>query len=71
MLIYVFVGTTYKGAIDDVDMILQILENCGYSNDKYYIHCDAALYGLIVPFINHVRILYFSPLFSFKDANRK
>uniref|UniRef100_M1D441 Histidine decarboxylase n=1 Tax=Solanum tuberosum TaxID=4113 RepID=M1D441_SOLTU len=46
-------GTTYKGAIDDVDMILQILENCGYSNDRFYIHCDAALYGLIVPFINH------------------
>ncbi|KAH0643823.1 hypothetical protein KY290_035273 [Solanum tuberosum] len=52
-------GTTYKGAIDDVDMILQILENCGYSNDRFYIHCDAALYGLIVPFINHAKIITF------------
>ncbi|PHT74224.1 Serine decarboxylase 2 [Capsicum annuum] len=52
-IININIGTTFKGAIDDIDSIVQALEYCGYSNDKYYIHCDAALYGLIVSFIKH------------------
>ncbi|PHU09251.1 Histidine decarboxylase [Capsicum chinense] len=53
-IININIGTTFKGAIDDINSIVQALEYCGYSNDKYYIHCDAALYGLIVSFIKHM-----------------
>ncbi|KAK4706984.1 hypothetical protein R3W88_033456 [Solanum pinnatisectum] len=52
-IININIGTTFKGAVDDIDVILQILEDCGYSHDKFYIHCDAALNGLIVPFIKN------------------
>lgn len=42
-----------RGAIDDVDEIIKTLENCGF-HDRFYIHCDGALSGLMVPFIEQV-----------------
>ncbi|EYU30499.1 hypothetical protein MIMGU_mgv1a018143mg, partial [Erythranthe guttata] len=33
---------------------------CGFSHDRFYIHCDAASYGLVSPFLEN------GPLFSFK-----
>ncbi|KAG5591455.1 hypothetical protein H5410_041969, partial [Solanum commersonii] len=47
------------GAIDDLDFVIQTLENCGYLNDNYYIHCDAALCGLILPFMEHAKTITF------------
>ncbi|XP_009602156.1 histidine decarboxylase-like [Nicotiana tomentosiformis] len=65
-------GTTFKGAIDDLDLVLQILQKCGYSNDRYYIHCDAALYGLIVPFTQHVKTITFKkPIGSVSISGHK
>jgi histidine decarboxylase len=49
-IINVNIGTTVKGAIDDVDKINVILKTLNIS--RYHIHCDAALFGLILPFIN-------------------
>jgi histidine decarboxylase len=46
-------GTTVKGAIDDLDRIITTLERCGFQ-DRFYIHCDGALAGLMMPFIKHV-----------------
>lgn len=56
-IINVTIGTTFKGAIDDLDIILETLKDCGYSQDMFYIHCDAALCGLMVPFMNNVSII--------------
>ncbi|MCD7451025.1 hypothetical protein HAX54_009389 [Datura stramonium] len=71
-IININIGTTFKGAIDDLDLVIQILENCGYSNDRYYIHCDAALYGLIVPFIQHEKIITFQkPIGSVSISGHK
>ncbi|OIT20905.1 PREDICTED: histidine decarboxylase-like [Nicotiana attenuata] len=71
-IINVNIGTTIKGAIDDLDLILQILQKCGYSNDRYYIHCDAALYGLIIPFIQHAKIITFKkPIGSVSISGHK
>ncbi|XP_059274665.1 histidine decarboxylase-like [Lycium ferocissimum] len=71
-IININIGTTFKGAIDDLDMVLQILESCGYSNDRYYIHCDAALYGLMVPFIQHAKIITFQkPIGSVSISGHK
>jgi histidine decarboxylase len=43
------IGTTMKGAIDDVDKVLDILEKNNIQ--EHYIHCDAALSGMILPFL--------------------
>ena len=47
-IVNVNVGTTVKGAVDDLDRILAILQESGYSEDRFYIHCDGALFGLMV-----------------------
>ncbi|MEM7132151.1 MAG: histidine decarboxylase [Chloroflexota bacterium] len=41
-------GTTMTGAVDQIDPIVEILENSGL---PYHIHCDGALGGLLVPYI--------------------
>lgn len=43
------IGTTMKGAIDNLDVVLDILER--NSIKDYYIHCDGALSGAMLPFI--------------------
>ena len=39
------IGSTVKGAVDDIDRVLTILARCGYAPDRFYIHCDGALFG--------------------------
>jgi histidine decarboxylase len=52
-IINVNVGTTVRGAIDDLDRVIQVLEECGYvAGRDFYIHCDAALFGMILPFLS-------------------
>ena len=43
------IGTTMKGAVDDVATIHEILRDFALPN--FYIHCDAALSGMILPFV--------------------
>jgi len=52
------IGTTMKGAIDNVANIVGILNSLNIKD--YYIHCDAALFGIMLPFINH------APIFDFR-----
>ena len=47
-IVNVNVGTTVKGAVDDLDRILEVLEQQGFSEDRFFIHCDGALFGLMV-----------------------
>lgn len=47
-IINVNIGTTVKGAVDDLDRILDILKATGYTEDRFYIHCDGALFGMMV-----------------------
>ncbi|GER45124.1 histidine decarboxylase [Striga asiatica] len=54
------IGTTFKGGVDNLDLVIKTLEDCGFSEDRFYIHCDAALYGLVSPFLQQ------GPMFSFK-----
>ena len=44
------IGTTMKGAVDDVSKVRDILDDLAVSN--YYIHADAALSGMILPFVD-------------------
>ncbi len=43
------IGTTMKGAVDDVARIREILHD--FAVPDFYIHCDAALSGMILPFV--------------------
>jgi histidine decarboxylase len=52
------IGTTMKGAIDDLDRVQQILERLAIEDCA--IHCDAALSGMILPFVDD------PPLFDFR-----
>lgn len=47
-IVNVNVGTTVKGAVDDLDKILEALKVTGYAEDQFFIHCDGALFGLMV-----------------------
>ena len=51
-IINVNIGTTVKGAVDDLDGVFAALEATGYARDEYYIHIDGALFGLMLPFVD-------------------
>jgi len=48
-IIFANIGTTMKGAVDNLTKIHQIMKDKAISN--YYIHADAALSGMILPFV--------------------
>ncbi len=45
------IGTTMKGAVDDVSKVRDILDDLAVSS--FYIHGDAALSGMILPFVEN------------------
>ena len=51
-IIFANIGTTMKGAVDDVVRIKEILSDLKFK--KSYIHCDAAFFGMILPFLPEV-----------------
>lgn len=48
-IIFANIGTTMTGAVDDLSRIRGVLEKIAIPN--YYIHADAALSGMILPFV--------------------
>lgn len=50
-IIFANIGTTMKGAIDNIATIREILRDLAIHH--YYIHADAALSGMILPFVEH------------------
>ena len=51
VIINVNIGTTVKGATDDLDRIVGILNKLKIPRERFYIHCDGALFALMMPFI--------------------
>lgn len=49
-IIFANIGTTMRGAIDNLDTIQNILKD--HAIARYYIHADAALSGMILPFVD-------------------
>jgi len=47
-------GTTLKGGIDNLDLVIQTLDKCDFTRDQFYVHCDGALFGIMLPFIQQV-----------------
>lgn len=60
VILNVNIGTTVKGAVDNLDRILRILKQQKIGRDQFYIHCDGALFALMMPFIE------FAPEISFR-----
>jgi histidine decarboxylase len=44
------IGTTMKGAVDDVSRVREIIDDLAITN--FYIHADAALSGMVLPFVD-------------------
>lgn len=57
VILNVNIGTTVKGAVDNLDRILRILKQEQIPRSQYYIHCDGALFAMMM-----VRTVWFSLL---------
>ncbi|XP_021284378.1 serine decarboxylase isoform X1 [Herrania umbratica] len=71
-IINVNIGTTVKGAVDDLDLVIQTLEESGFSHDRFYIHCDGALFGLMMPFVKRApKVTFKKPIGSVSVSGHK
>lgn len=61
-IIFANIGTTMSGAIDNITQIQTAIEQLGIDRNQYYLHADAALSGMILPFVEHPQA------FSFADG---
>lgn len=69
-IIVATIGTTMKGAIDRVEKIVDIFHRNAI--EKFYIHCDAALGGMILPFASEAPIFDFQlPIGSISISGHK
>lgn len=64
------IGTTMKGAIDNIDILCDILNQ---STSRYYIHADAALSGGFLPFLDNAPKINFKkyPIDSLSISGHK
>lgn len=70
-IVNVNIGTTVKGAVDDLDMVIQTLEESGF-RDRFYIHCDGALFGLMMPFVKRApKVSFKKPIGSVSVSGHK
>jgi histidine decarboxylase len=66
------VGTTVKGAVDNLDRILRILDSLNIPRERFYIHCDGALFALMLPFVQYApQINFEKPIDSIAVSGHK
>ncbi|KAH9609006.1 hypothetical protein KSS87_020555 [Heliosperma pusillum] len=71
-IINVNIGTTVKGAVDDLDLVIQTLEESGFPHNRFYIHCDGALFGLMLPFVRKApQVTFKKPIGSVSVSGHK
>lgn len=63
------IGTTMTGAIDDVHRVKAILNTLNIQ--EYYIHCDCALHGLILPYTQSQKRFKLSDIHSLAISGHK
>lgn len=72
VILNVNIGTTVKGAVDNLDRILQILQDEQIPRERTYIHCDGALYALMMPFLDHApEVSFRKPIDSMTVSGHK
>ncbi|WP_051469896.1 histidine decarboxylase [Fischerella sp. PCC 9605] len=70
IIINLNIGTTMKGAIDNLDVVLNILKRNQIQD--FYIHCDAALSGMMLPFVaNAPQVNFTKPISSIAISGHK
>lgn len=72
VILNVNIGTTVKGAVDNLDRIIDMLKMLDIPRDRYYIHCDGALFALMMPFIDNApEISFRKPIDSIAVSGHK
>jgi histidine decarboxylase len=72
IIININIGTTVKGAVDNIDKICDILRKFEVPRENFYIHCDGALFALMIPFIKDIPQLSFDyPIDSISVSGHK
>jgi histidine decarboxylase len=72
IIININIGTTVKGSVDNIDKICKIIEKNNIKRENFYIHCDGALFAMIIPFIKDVPQLSFKyPIDSISVSGHK
>ena len=56
VILNVNIGTTVKGAVDDLNGIINVLKELKIPRNKYFIHCDGALFAIILSFLDKKKI---------------
>lgn len=71
-IINVNIGTTVKGAVDNLDRVLDILARLEIPRERFHIHCDGALFALMMPFIDNAASVSFEkPIDSIAVSGHK
>ena len=72
VIMNVNIGTTVKGAVDSLDHILAILQKLKIPREQFHIHCDGALFALMMPFIDHApEVSFRKPIDSIAVSGHK
>lgn len=72
VIINVNIGTTVKGAVDNLDRILRTLQMLNIPRERFHIHCDGALFALMMPFLDGVpEISFRKPIDSIAVSGHK
>jgi len=71
-IINVNIGTTVKGAVDNLDRVLRTLRSLNIPRERTYIHCDGALFAMMMPFVEHApEISFDKPIDSVAVSGHK
>ena len=74
VIINVNIGTTVKGAVDNIDGIIGVLKQMNIPRERYFIHCDGALFAMMLPFLerkNDLTIDFTMPIDSIAISGHK
>ena len=72
VIINVNIGTTVKGAVDNLDRILRTLKMLNIPRERFHIHCDGALFALMMPFVDYAPEVNFTkPIDSIAVSGHK
>lgn len=55
IIVNVNIGSKVKGATDDIESVFAALEESGIPRDSYFVHCDSALFGMMLPFMDPIK----------------
>lgn len=72
VILNVNIGTTVKGAVDNLDRILRLLSQMSIPREQFYIHCDGALFALLMPFVDYApEVSFQKPIDSIAVSGHK